>query len=266
MKTLRVGQINILNKRLENRYQLIAEAVEINQVEILFLQEVVDVELIQEKLRIAGLTYFAQSDEVVQGQYCLIASKYPVSEINLKNTFNTKLTRGIAACQIQYDDYTINAFSGHFTWGSENEEIRLKQAEIVEKAAKSLEKPNEKIFSLFGGDTNAEPNSRTMRYFTGKDLSINNTSTLWVDAYDMHGDESNYMTTDHATNPYGILTAQGVGITRTELLPKRRIDYILLRGWIYGKSGCPVNFSYLKHPGNHVLSDHEGIMSDLLVL
>lgn len=278
MKTLRISQLNILHREIEDRYQLVSEAAEFNYTDVLCLQEVADMEDLKKRLSIAGLSHsiFGGNLSVAESfQSCsAIFSKFPIEQIDLDRfyyenqhsiPFDSTIMDGILAGIIKVEGKIVNVITAHMRWGGDKEEERLMQAWIINKIAEQLEQTYENSFTVLAGDLNAEPDSRTIRYLMGKDLSLHDDSTLWVDAYKMHGKEENYATNDHATNPYGITTAKGKGITLTEFLPARRIDYILVKNWIYGKVGCPVNFGYFNHPAKHILSDHNGIQSDLIL-
>jgi endonuclease/exonuclease/phosphatase family metal-dependent hydrolase len=127
--------------------------------------------------------------------------------------------------------------SAHFAWGGDKEGLRLSQARLIEDSIDKMQLPNS-LVTILTGDLNCVPQSATIRYLTGLDPLADNSSTLWVDAWALRGKGDG--STVSPSNPKAAETARSVGISQPAMLPNRRIDYILLRGWIYGKAGCPV--------------------------
>ena len=278
MDTFQLCQANILNAPLDDelvkRYTMFYESIVDKDFNIITLQEISDPSLMRAILKDAGFENFIFSDpneqEWKNGQLSLtgIASKHPLNELEEcgPEFFSSIRTRQLIACQVDIEGQLVNVFSSHGPWGFQNEGKRLRTAESINEKAVYLNEQYTGSISVFGGDFNADPQSRSIRYLTGQDLaSDNESSTLWVDAHTLVGDSSNYTTTDHASNLYGQRTARSVGISHPEYLPKRRIDYILTYGWAYGKIGCPVDFGYLEHESGEEFSDHSSIWAKMLL-
>lgn len=272
-KTFELCQVNMLNNGAEmlDRYKLFGEALEEKEFDIITLQEVSDVENMKITLNNAGFEHIVFSDSILfdipdKRSHLAIASKHPFSdlaEVDLKvNTASYTLL----TAQVNINGQLVNVFSSHMPWGSFNEGSRLKVAEDINELAGRISKVFPDSISVLGGDLNAEPESRTVRYLTGNDLASDNlSSTLWVDAYATVGNESNYTTTDHAENFYGRRTALSVGVLYPDYIPQRRIDYIMTYGWAYGRLGCPIEFGYFEHPNGKVFSDHNSISAKLIL-
>lgn len=159
----------------------------------------------------------------------------------------------------------LNLFSGHLAWGAQGEAERLGQATDIENHASVLEEARPGSLSILGADANALPESRTMRYLRGLDLGANGASTLWTDTWEEQGAGDNWATTDQGKNCWGHRTARNVGIQQPEMLPARRIDYLLSRGWNYGRRGHVLGFGRTVHPGGLDYSDHHGIWATFML-
>lgn len=260
-------QINILNKQNpKKRYELLAQALASQPTDVITLQEVVYPEELAEVLATVGLVHssymprFSDSDSLVN--YLFIASKTEL----LKNTSveNSENVSHYATTVVE--GRQLNLISSHLSWGSFAEPKRLQEVENIEKLATALEKATPGSTTLLGGDLNAIPQSRAVNFLKGNDVSLDGlTSTLWVDAHSSIGAPHNAITTDHAVNELGRETAMSIGIKNPSYIPKRQIDYIMSRGWIYGKTGTPLSFDYLSHPEGLTLSDHNGIQARILL-
>jgi endonuclease/exonuclease/phosphatase family metal-dependent hydrolase len=165
---------------------------------------------------------------------------------------------------IKFNGQDVHIINAHLAWGGSNEGIRLREVEKINSYIKNkiLTHPHH-VFVLVG-DLNTTENSSTMRYLKGlQEGTQPHLGTYWVDAWDLHGNESNYVTSNPESY-WGALTAAGKGLDTPSLVPKRRIDYILSHGWCYGKQGYPLNFNrFADKPTNPEISDHYGIWSDI---
>jgi len=147
----------------------------------------------------------------------------------------------------------------HLTWGSFAEGERLAQARQLDRYAARHESPE--MATVLTGDFNATPQSATLRYLTGLDADPLGRSTYWADAWTAGiGDGI----TSDPQNPHAATTAAHVGITRPELVPSRRIDFILTRGYAHGRPGSPLAAANIgQHATPIVPSDHYGVIADL---
>jgi endonuclease/exonuclease/phosphatase family metal-dependent hydrolase len=148
-------------------------------------------------------------------------------------------------------------YSAHLAWGSHSETARLKQARALERQARDLDVTFTDAVHVLGGDLNTQSDSRTVRYLTGLEPA-EESSAFWVDAWSTVGKGPGY--TSDPSLPLARESAQAVGITAPELLPYRRIDYILTRGYAHGRAGCPIDAWLVEGAG---ASDHHGVSADL---
>ena len=171
-----------------------------------------------------------------------------------------------AVVELKFNNTVVNIFSVHLAWGGQNEHLRLHQANIIAREAERLETKQDSLV-IVAGDFNCEPDSETLQYFYGKKVGSLHKGTYWVDAWKLHGDEANSITNDPQM-PLGKLTARRVGIPLSSLIPKRRIDYILVHGWVHGRKGSPLNFHRWADAEDYrtlTVSDHYGIYSDIYI-
>lgn len=159
------------------------------------------------------------------------------------------------------------AASAHLSWGGLNEATRLHQALDIDELLRSehdrLTGLGVPAVAVMGGDFNSEPGTDTYRYLTGQAV-IGDRSTLWLDVWPLAGSGDGATSVPDATH-WGRSTAARVGIRRTDQLPIRRIDFILVLGWVYGRAGYPLRAHLL---GAHQLtgihaSDHWGVCTSL---
>lgn len=268
-ETVRFVQFNALNSGdIETRYSAFRESIVSLQPDVVGFQEVIDAGLLHQEMEKLGLKHFRfsvprTSSPTGEIDFVAIASKYPfVGALQRDMRYPSDLLYS----SIQVGETIFNVFTTHPIWGFENDGLRLKRAYYIDMQAQQLEKKHPGSISVLTADLNAEPDTRSIRFLDGKDLGPDNvSSTLWVDAHDMAGTPDNWITSDGGGNSLSRKTALAVGISQPDYLPKRRIDYIKVRGWKYGRSGTPVNFGYVEHPEGVELSDHRGIWADLAI-
>lgn len=266
MKTLRVGQLNLNNRAQEDRLATIAEAAAYSKIDVLAVQELLAPEALKDAFLPHGYVYSYFTE------YRTHSGKVEwtgfVSRERLKLTTATLLAadEGFSLITVKSGKTNLHLISAHFAWGSHAEPQRLRQAEAIDNLAVAVPAEEPGIV-LLAGDLNAEPDYRSIRYLHGKDLSADGLkSTLWTDAWVTAGSPGNEYTSKHSTNAQGRVTAFQVGISYPGFLPDRRIDYIMTRGWNYGREGSPVSFGLISSPHEDAtLSDHEGIYSDILL-
>jgi endonuclease/exonuclease/phosphatase family metal-dependent hydrolase len=265
LKTIRVGQLNLNNKGQLERLGRIASAVNNAKIEVLAVQELIDPQPLKDAFLPYGYVYSYFSEYRTHSgktEYTGFISK---ERLILSNTTLDAAEESFSLVTIKIHRTSIHLIAAHFAWGSHAEPKRLAQAETVDTLALAAiaEEPG---IVLLAGDLNAEPDYRSIRYLSGKDLSADGQkSTLWTDAWMTAGTPANEYTSKHSTNAQGRVTAFQVGISYPGFLPDRRIDYILTRGWNYGREGCPVSFGLIGDEQEQDLSDHEGIYADILL-
>lgn len=202
---------------------------------------------------------------------------------------------------------SVYVYSGHFMWNMVNEHKRLLQLRMIASLAEYLRRHDPGSVFIIASDINTNEDAAGYAYIVGRQPGIEipteyqskyqealrnavtailseseraeGTSpllmpeakgTFFVDAYSIAGQEDEWDTTDQGNNYWGHLTAQRHGIMCPEMLPQRRIDYILSHGWVYGKRGCPVSYNRFGEPKPErgfmdPLSDHYGISATILL-
>ncbi len=142
--------------------------------------------------------------------------------------------------------------SAHLAWGDEAEPYRLKEITEINKHARQ----HAQEVTIIGGDFNAVPDSSTLRHVNGLEGP-----TLWVDAWSTAGTGMGF--TSVGNNRCGAVTAAGRGNYNPIMLPNRRIDYLFIKDWVYGKTGCPTEAHIIGLPPEEN-SDHYGVSVELL--
>jgi endonuclease/exonuclease/phosphatase family metal-dependent hydrolase len=153
--------------------------------------------------------------------------------------------------------------SAHLAWGSLAEPTRLRQAETLARRLDDLtgfSSDSTAPLGIIGMDANTLPASATIRFLSGLD-PLGSYATMFVDTFAVAGSGSGATSTSR--NPYAARTAAQVGIPRAELLPDRRIDFLLARGYVHGRPGCPLASGLLGAGDGLTPSDHYGVWSDL---
>lgn len=151
----------------------------------------------------------------------------------------------------------------HLAWGVV-EHVRLQQARSLNTYITDLVAELNLHGSpvVLAGDFNALPDGATLRYLTG--LSELPTDTLWVDAWAAAGNGGPGFTST-PTNMWTrhLLAEHGAALPHTA--PARRIDYVLTRGWTYGRPGHPLNtqLAFTGTSDTPPASDHYGLVVDL---
>lgn len=156
--------------------------------------------------------------------------------------------------------------STHLAWGTGKEHTRLQQAMrlddwiAVHAPLDPQRADTPALYAVLGGDLNSEPDSATLRWLHGREVH-DGRSTLWVDAW-RAGSGAGYTSTPE--NPYAGRTAALVGITRPDLLPARRIDHLLSRGFAHGRVAAPLRAELLGRGSGRAFGDHYGVAATFL--
>lgn len=130
--------------------------------------------------------------------------------------------------------------TAHLSWGVSNEYQRLQEAIDVNNLARTLTKNLPHAFTVFGVSMNAEPDADSVRFMTGK-LAIENSENYWVDCWDHCNPAELEGETQTPRNRWSKFLAEKNGTYDTSRLPKRRIDYIFVKDWVFGQTGSPLN-------------------------
>jgi endonuclease/exonuclease/phosphatase family metal-dependent hydrolase len=159
----------------------------------------------------------------------------------------------------------ILAISAHLSWGVFNEYQRLQESIDINNLARSLTKLNPGALTVFGGSMNATPESDSVRFMTGK-MAIEASENFWVDCWDHCNLDEEGGETQTPRNVWSKFMAGNNGTFDTGKLPKRRIDYIFVRDWVFGQTGSPISskvaFAEPLGSGNYAdatVSDHYGV-------
>ena len=163
----------------------------------------------------------------------------------------------------------IIAATAHFMWGGDNEHIRLKQAIDINRVVRNykatlLEHGMPAPIAFFGGDLNTLPQSDTIRFLTGLH-AVEGEPAFWVDSWIENGAGPGF--TSIANNPWSEDTARRSNILEPWQLPNRRIDFLLLEGWVYGRPGYPIKAEIRgkeSKTGGILASDHLAIVVELV--
>lgn len=269
MAIIKIGQQNLLNKgEYVSRYELLRETLD-DSYDLIAFQEVVDPSLLRSVLEDLGYSYFncqVSFSKEMHGlpvdNYIAVASRTPLEPMAAPLESPDTSIMGV---ETTIDGQRVVLITCHLAWGGEREIVRMEQVQAMDAAAKANREIDSRSIVVLAGDFNSDEDTRTMRFLRGRDFSLDNsTSTFWTDAWECVGrNPENWATTLHGTSPLGQATAIGAGVKDVKWLPNRRIDYILVQGWVYGKAGCPVNFGYITPPDGREVSDHWGIWAQL---
>jgi endonuclease/exonuclease/phosphatase family metal-dependent hydrolase len=159
--------------------------------------------------------------------------------------------------------------STHLCWGAAAEAVRLAEVQLIDALAADLTgdvpgalNPGQPDHAfVLGGDFNAPPNGDSVRWLCGAAAS-SAPGTYWIDAHAARGSGPGF--TSLPSDGWGARTARAHGLD-PELLPPRRIDYVLTRGWRWGLPGCPLTCRAVELPaGLAAASDHRPVAATLL--
>ncbi len=257
--------------RLEERLR--AAAGELSGVDVVLLQESVPLHGASSASRIAELAGFDFLVEAGSGlSRCAVLSRFPLEDTvelpmspprptGLDVPFLPAVSAGLTH---PGSGRRLRVVSAHLAWGSLAEGVRLRQA--VELAAHFDEaiggdvSRTGDVVGVLGMDSNTFADSSTLRYLRGLD-PVEGRSTWFLDTWSIAGDGAGATSTPK--NPHAYRTAGEVGILRPEFLPDRRIDFLLVRGYSFGRPGQPLRARLLGTDPEFPPSDHYGILADL---
>lgn len=282
-KSIRVATYNLLHntENIENRYLAVKKEIATHNPDIIGFQECFNTswEYLKNLLEPLGyvhtykiFNYQLKHDRKAEWAGNSIVSKYPlrnVKEITFDEVYpyipKTKIPSALSAEILLPTGQHFNFLVHHAAWRAENEKYRYWQAEQINR---TVEKLSPGLFTVLVGDFNATENGHTMKYFIGETPDRHGDFVYWVDAYKLKGSKEDYVTSSPELY-WGKQTAKITNIIHPEELPNRRIDYILVKGWVYGSDGSPLTFGRMgtELTGNQdEPTDHYGIYSDLLLV
>lgn len=176
--------------------------------------------------------------------------------------------RGAVGVEIFANKRPFFVFSTHLAWGGSREALRLEQVRVLDEAIKSYAGPEVDHYGHAGehhpvcvlaGDFNTTRDRAALRWLCGDDV-VENSSTYWTDALAVAGVEND--TVDTANNSWARKVADD-NLSRS--VPGRRIDFVFVRGWGYGRPGEVAAGGMLGVEARDGLfgSDHYGVFVDL---
>lgn len=160
----------------------------------------------------------------------------------------------------------VGVLNLHGVWGGARARERELQVLAADRVATSLRRKlaDREPLVLLGGDLNAVPESSALRFLTGLE-SLDGAGTYWVDAWAVGGDGGPGHTSTPGTGWF-LDTARAMGISDPTAIPARRIDYLLVQDWVYGRRGHPlrtwVDLTGTGAGGRHA-SDHFAVSAVL---
>lgn len=162
-------------------------------------------------------------------------------------------------------DSVIVVINAHGHWGGHMAPHRERQFKALNTYAGILETQyaDRNPIVLLGGDFNTEPESSVTRYLTGLQ-GLQDEGTYWVDTWNMLGAGPGYTSTSDLK--FFHETARNVGILHPQFTPDRRIDYLMIKGWVYGRRGMPLDVSMCftdEDENGYTASDHYGLVSNI---
>jgi endonuclease/exonuclease/phosphatase family metal-dependent hydrolase len=283
---IRIATMNVLNTihDFEERMQEISNQLRDANIDVLSLQECIfahqgkDSDALENMAEELGMKYVITdtlihhpSKDLTYGNVTLVKKEHAILKHHSVTGLDSKEANptlvDILETHINIKGAYVVTFNVHLKWGGENEADRVQQAAYMARRARQIESanPNSQIFIT--GDFNTEADSDTVRYLTGKHALPETKGTFWIDIWDMLKKTHEDGHTSRNDGTAAVETARNAGIMLPHLLPQRRIDYIMVHGWQYGKSTSPIfieRFGFGVTPTGRALSDHYGLIATVL--
>ncbi|WP_169337758.1 endonuclease/exonuclease/phosphatase family protein [Pseudoclavibacter soli] len=254
---LRIGTLNLLHfdECIDERVQALSWELDAANIRVLLLQEVTRHALESLRHGLAGWQISAGPQLTGAGDLQAVATR-DGEHVVLRST----PVDFPAIAPVVATDHGIWA-SVHLAWGLGRESERVAEAVRISRWLEPLrgERP---VF--LGGDFNAEPSSRTMRFLTGLD-NVDGADAAWTSAWS--GREP--FATTRTDGGWAEEQSRRVGIVRPYDMPDRTIDHLLVDGWRYGVNGAftrTFRFADSTIPDGRGISDHYGVGADVLLL
>jgi endonuclease/exonuclease/phosphatase family metal-dependent hydrolase len=262
---------NVLHAGLQSPLERTKEAVEhLRGADILLLQEAIynpDFDAAQEiadrlQMNIVSRGVDLPSDHPNSSSVAIL-SALPATEVRSVR-YTPEDPRSFALAHLVLPSgRTAVVVSAHLAWGGSQEPARLRQALLVDQTVRehlaTLKAQGAyDAVAILGADLNALPTSDTVRFLTGLH-AVEDQGTYWVDAWASTNVDPGYTVT--MDNDWAQWTAARQGITNPRRNPDRRIDYLFVYGWAYGRPGDPQRATLIgQRPLTGVTaSDHWGV-------
>lgn len=154
----------------------------------------------------------------------------------------------------------------HLPWGGNQEHRRLLHLQAIcsqiDEIMNNL--PGDSI-AILAGDFNTIPSADSVRFLTGERAG-ESSSSFWIDSWSSAGQGDGFTVDPKVKNLNVRRTAREMGLAKPEFMPRRRLDYIFIRGWAYGRHGSPLEATLIgESPDQNGLhaSDHFGLKTKL---
>jgi endonuclease/exonuclease/phosphatase family metal-dependent hydrolase len=188
-----------------------------------------------------------------------VASRWPIRAVHEVDLHLTDRTwdYGCGAVLAEIDsplgDLLVVSHGNSWAWWAERER-ELQAVAVVRRIDELLARRSAHV--VLGGDFNAEPQTSSMRFFTGR-MSLEGVSTAYRDAWEnVHGDEPGH--TLDPRNPLRQIEEPGE--------PRgRRVDYLLVRCGDHGPTLriADAGLAVYEPVDGVQPSDHYGVFADL---
>ena len=159
-----------------------------------------------------------------------------------------------------HDGGIITMISYHGMWGFLRQTARLREVSTLNRW---MDKGSDTHAVIIGGDFNAEPAERAIRYMMGEEPgAAQDDWTFWLDAQSVMGSlNGGRIRATTICRGAGSKTNAIMGI-RSEFMPERIIDHIMTRGYRYGRPGGFVSVSV--GDTEKMVSDHRLLEADVI--
>lgn len=265
---MKIATLNLWHNELERETRLrrVASFALDENLDVLCVQEVVpfgDLSAAEVLSEMSGL-YLSTPARTFTGEVadvCILSKhKTPSGELVPVGSRG----RYVAASVVPAGGEELLVISAHLTWGGTGAGARLDECRgIVGWVDEKLGVSESERPAVLCGDLNAEPHHEAVRYLTG--ATAHQPDTLWTDAWVRPAEPTDPGWTSSPLNRYARHTARIArsgrdAVVRDDMLPPRRIDYIMSRGWRHGRRFTPYNTRVV----DRGMSDHYAVVCDLL--
>jgi endonuclease/exonuclease/phosphatase family metal-dependent hydrolase len=271
---LHLATLNLWNWEFEREQRTEAAARWINDsaVDVLCVQEACvdgDWDTLARLCALTGLQVVTPYEDIEGPVNVAVISRLSAgnsSIVDLRVGPVTKETRCAVVADIDVAGVVLPVCSAHLAWGGTRESVRLRQARhLVEMFDTRFGGPDSDDPAIIAGDFNTPSTSETVRYLSG--LTDHQPGTFWTDAWDARTPDQLDGTTSAGSNRYvetmaSLFRPGANGTLRHGMMPDRRIDFILSRGWRYGRAFSPADTTVVREP---LVSDHYAVSTHLLL-
>lgn len=255
---IKIQTLNLWHHPIEhvNRLRGVVKRIQLERPDIIALQEVVfwadgttSADYIASETGMRVVAAHAQPTNApdptgtISGNAILADPKMFVGE-NGYAPLIPNLERSVNASVVWFWTFTpygnpLLVLTTHLSWGVLNEYQRLQEAIDVNAITKDLIKDVPNALTVLTGTFNSTPDSDTIRFLTGK-MAVADAKNFWIDCWN-ETEEGATGETQTPRNLWMRVMAAENGTADTTRLPKRRVDYIFVRDWVYGQTGSPIN-------------------------